>query len=120
MAKLVSMEFGTFAMATDLQGNPRENDWRDEHVGEGLILILESENKYPGKKFIKFFKNEPDNIFQKKLSTTVGIIEESENAFVLKSRNSIYCFSKQHSIPEIEQKAMMFNMYMNYGIKRRE
>ena len=120
MAKLVSLEFGKLLAVTDLEGELRENDWRDDHLGEGLILILESENKYPGQKFIKFFKNEPHSFFQKKLSTTVGIMEESESALVLKSRNSIYCFSKKHSIPEEEQKMLMLYLHMRYGIGRRD
>ena len=60
MGKCYRKEIAKLISVSDLEGNPI-SDWRGEFVNTvGLLGIFSSERKAPGKQYLYYFPNEPE------------------------------------------------------------
>lgn len=80
--------------------------WREEYIDlKGVLLIFESEKKWPGEKFVYF------NSGSEHFKTSCGQCEIKENEIEIITKNSIYEFEvseeemeKRRHLKEIEEK----------------
>lgn len=73
-------------------------NWREEYVAlRGILFILKSEKKHPGKYFIRFMNSEYD------LITRCGEIVTKGNIINLTTQNSIYEFEISRGVKECRE-----------------
>lgn len=107
MPYLVDFWFGTLKRVTDVNWKIRENNWRNEHVGEGLVTIYRSE-AIPDKYMIRFYNYDPDWFCQRYITTSLGHMREYNGVMVLlRTDNSIYRFKKEHNIQAYDREVML-------------
>ena len=75
----------------------------------GVILIGESEKKYPGKQFIYIFSDRAFTISY--FHTSCGTITQIENKLIFKSDDSSYEFTvDEHCLDEITKAEILLNI----------
>lgn len=112
MAKHVENRIVRFIGFSDLDGNP-VSDWHDEYIDTaGMLCIYESEHKAPGKKFIYFYPNEPDNDSQRYFNSTAGELTESGNMLILESGHR-YAFEQGDFVSEEDFELLWLNVFAN-------
>ena len=92
MAKLIESYVAKLIDVVPVIEDMKEMDenwsWRRDCIGmEGDLLILESEYKHPGKRFVDFFND--DDMW---LATSYGTCEFHEDRMILTTKHSIYTF----------------------------
>lgn len=114
MAILKKYYYGKMIAAFD-EAQMMYEDFRAEHIDKvGLIVLFESENNFPGEKFIYFFPNERDKIFQNYLHTSCGSVLIEGNLITLKTKNSTYVFEIGNFDLLDEDKRLLFlNAFVN-------
>ena len=75
----------------------------------GVILVGESEKKYPGKQFIYIFSDRAFTISY--FHTSCGIISQIDNKLIFKSDDSIYEFTvDKNCLDEITEAGILLNI----------
>ncbi len=92
MAKLIESYVAKLIDVVPVIEDMKEMDenwsWRRECIGmEGDLLILESEYRHPGERFVDFFND--DDMW---LATSYGTFEFREDRMILTTKHSIYTF----------------------------
>ena len=114
MVKILKSELGCLLQVTDVHGRER-HDWREEYVGDGLIVMFEIEGE--GVQFIRFYPNEPETMFQRHLTTSIGgITEDDVMKWFFATRNSLYVFGRTHCMNQLEAEVLIDNVYHELGI----
>ncbi len=112
MAKHVENKIVKFTRFTDLDGNT-VNDWHDEYMNcAGMLCIYESENKAPGKKFIYFYPNEPDNDEQRFFNSLAGTLTETDTEIIIEEEHR-YVFEKGDYVSEDDFELLWLNVFAN-------
>lgn len=94
MPKLIKSEFGKIEKILDKDTNEAytSDNWRNFYIDkQSLICIYESQNKAPGKKFIRANLS-LNGEWIKHITTSLGELEMSEDGCKLTTKNSIYFF----------------------------
>ena len=108
MGKCYRQEIVKLISVSDLEGNPIY-DWRGEFVNTvGLLGIFKSERKAPGKHYLYYFPNEPEEVTQRYFHTSVGILTEKDNMIYFKS-NYIYKFELGDFVSDDDYMALLLN-----------
>lgn len=108
MGKCYRKEIVKLISVCDLEGNPI-NDWRCEFVNTvGLLGIFSSERKAPGKQYLYYFPNEPEEVMQRYFHTSVGILTEKDNMICFEG-NHIYKFEVGAFISDDDLMALLLN-----------
>ena len=112
MAKHIENRKVKFVGFYDLDGNP-VNDWHDDYMNcAGMLCIFESENKAPGKKFIYFYPNEPDNDEQRFFNSLAGAFTETDNEIMIEEEHR-YVFEKGDYVSEDDFELLWLNVFAN-------
>ena len=92
MAKLIEKYNAEYVSVKKLDGSEYSNlDFRAWSVGfTGEMSLMESEDKAPGKKFIRFQYGGINEY----ITTSYGELEENDDILILRTKNSIYEFRK--------------------------
>ena len=108
MGKCYRKEIVKLVSVSDFEGNPID-DWRGEFVNTvGLLGIFKSERKAPGKQYLCYFPNEPEEVTQRYFHTSVGILTEEDNMIYLEG-NHIYKFEVGDFISDNDYMALLLN-----------
>lgn len=112
MATIDDIRWGAYVHVTDSEGNERGMaEWRNVYFGDGLAVIMTSQRKRPGKKFIRFYSLVPFSDELKYLTTDIGdVIEEDDSKLVLKTPASIHTFKWSERLDEEEKADLAFNV----------
>ena len=96
MAKVVETFYGKLIAVISKETNKEYvNDWRNEYLEwPGLIVIGESENRMPGKKFAYLYPNDPENTEQPYLHTSLGEYIRENQYLTIDTTNSKYIFEE--------------------------
>lgn len=117
MPVLVDFWFGKLVKVTDKNWKIREGNWRNEHVGEGLVTVYKSRS-IPDKYMIRFYNHSHECICERYITTSLGHLREYNGVMVLlRTDNSNYQFKKEHDISIYDQKEMLRRLF---GIRKRE
>ncbi len=112
MAKHLENKIVKFIGFSDLEGNP-VNDWHDDYMNcAGMLCIYESEHKAPGKKFIYFYPNEPENNNQRWFNSTSGTLTETDNELIVESGHR-YVFAKGDFVSQEDFELLWLNVFAN-------
>lgn len=114
MARLEACLFGMLESCCHADGTPySKGNFRTVHEGQtGLLKVYVSERKTPGKKFIYFFPNAPQNIFQNYLHSSTGNLKQNGNLIVLTTENSEYRFRiEPMSVSEGDKRILLSNTF---------
>ena len=91
MAKILQ-EFPAKLISVEQTGNENFSawSWRLSYVGmQGILYIMESEQKHKGEKFIYLFGNDG-----RYFKTSCGEIELEDDVLTIRTRRSVYRFRK--------------------------
>lgn len=112
MATIADIRWGSYVHVTDSEGNDRGlAEWRKAYFGDGLAVIMTSQRKRPGGKFIRFYSLVPFSDELKYLTTDIGdVIEENDNKLVLKTPASIHTFKWNERLDEEEKAVLAINV----------
>ena len=115
MSKFVDNKIVRFLEFTDLSGNPID-DWHDEYLySSGMLYIYESEHKYPGKKFIYYYPNEPESDMQRYCNSVTGDLSMDENLVILEDKdNHRYVFEEGHFITNDDAALLWLNINIRW------
>lgn len=107
MTKITRMEIMRLTSIKDVVGNDYHEDWRTECIGgQGLVLFEELVRKIITRESLKFYCTK-DGVFMDELQTSYGsIVEENKERIVFKTRNSIYTFEFENTLPDDTKEAM--------------
>ena len=94
MSRLIREQPGRLVSYENKKSDDMRHEWVDKYIGiPGLIKLFESEKKHPGWHFVYFFLDEPEEEIQRYFHTsTAEGYRETENGFILTSKNSVYTF----------------------------
>ena len=110
MPKLIEQKVARFIECTDHDGNPAR-DWTQNYLQTpGLLCIYESMKKYPGKKFIYFYPNEPDSDEQRYFHSSCGDLTQEGNRICLTGDHT-FVFEEGDFVPEIELLEIKLNVF---------
>ena len=87
----------------------------------GVILLLESKKKFPGKQFIYLFTNTENFITY--FHTSCGTVYQEDNKLIFKSDHSSYEFTiDENCLDEITKQEILLNVFSkgNRTLKQRE
>ena len=115
MARVIAHKFGKLVKVADHKGVVYQ-DWRAEYIGKpGLIVLCESINKSPGKKFIYMFTaSEPEELMQDYFHTSCGECEMDEESICITTNNSTYEFEiGDFGMTEEDKLLLMLNVRFN-------
>lgn len=91
--KVVKKTFGKIIQCISKETDNSYMDWRAKFIGvPGLVLVLESEKKYPGKAFVYFYPYEDGWDPTYSFHSSYGDLELSEDGCELSTDNSVYEF----------------------------
>ena len=103
MPKIIKQTAGYLSIIKDM------TDKYSTHLEKpGLIIVGESEHKYPGKRFIYIYYNNDFTIGY--FHTSCGTVEEIDNKLIFTSEHSRYEFTiDENCIDEVTKKEMLLN-----------
>lgn len=112
MATINDIRWGAYVHVTDSDGNDRGlAEWRSSYFGDGLAVIMTSQRKRPGGKFIRFYSLVPFSDELKYLTTDIGdVIEEDDSRLVLKTLASIHTFKWSERLDDEEKAELALNV----------
>lgn len=99
-------KFVKLTMAQDVNGKPYEDD-RKQYVGRsGLLIFCKSDEKNPGKMYLRFvtFINDQEAV---KFTTSYGTKTEAPNAVQFKTKNSVYVFTTANDLSKEDKKRLL-------------
>ena len=109
MPKLVATKVVKFFGFADLDDNP-VNDWHREYLGTVGLLCIYASNSKPGKHFIYYYPNEPENSQQRWFNSTIGDLDEVDNVISLRSGHS-YKFLVGEFLSEEDETLIKLNVF---------
>ena len=114
MAKILKAACGSYISVADCFGDEREEDWRSLLLGQGIVLLCESERNFPGRKFVQFYHWWEGFGTLPSIKTGAGIYtENSETEFTINTKNSIYKFEWNDNLSEYEK----YYMYQRINLE---
>lgn len=107
--KVVKKTFGKITKCISRDTGMPYMDWRNEFVGTpGVLVILESEKKHPGKAFACFYPYEDGWDPTYSFHTSYGELELFEDGCELCTDNSVYEFAfEEQDLPENAKKEFL-------------
>lgn len=114
LAKVIETFYGKLISVVSKETNEEYvDDWRNEYLEwPGLIVVGESENKKPGKKFVYLYPNDPDNARQPYLHTSLGEYIREKQYVIIDTANSKYIFEEgDFGIEQRDKELLMLNVF---------
>ena len=109
MAKHIEDYIVKFVGYTEMNGD-QVHDWHDTYMNtSGLLCVYESERKAPGKKFVYYFPNEPEEGFQRYFNSVSGEFTKTDDVITLEDSHRLV-FEVGDFVPEDEKKVLQLNV----------